>query len=112
LGLLGGRQTQVFLSAFLAQEKDAALRSAVLATMGAIRSDPDEIMRQGISRFVMSNPELKDSRLTTSLVNALDEISLYQGSLGQSGRIALMQLVTQAPSSLRPRIQKLLKDRP
>jgi hypothetical protein len=111
LGLIGGSGNAPFLSAFLARENDEYLALAVLAAMGSHRSDPGEIMRQGIQNFVFSRSAFS-SRLVSAVVSALEGLSLYSGSLGPYGRAALMQLVNQAPSSQRPRIQNLLKNMP
>ncbi|MDR3201241.1 MAG: hypothetical protein LBT68_07255 [Spirochaetales bacterium] len=114
LALLGRMQdsgSRELLCAFLMQEKDETLLSGVLSAMRAVRSDPDGIMRRGIYNFVISRGDLS-SRINSAVFNALDGISLYQGGLGQYGRTALLRILPGSPSTLRPRIQNILKDRP
>ncbi|MDR1933125.1 MAG: hypothetical protein LBQ57_09940 [Spirochaetales bacterium] len=113
LGRIQHRDYRDFLSSFLAREKDASLLLAVLSAMEAMRSDPDEVLRRGIYGFILSRVNnLQDTRLSAALVNALDGISLYHGSLGVYGRAALMQLLENSSPAARLRIQNLLKTRP
>jgi hypothetical protein len=111
LGLIGGSENGPFLSAFLGQEQDEFLILAILASMNAHRSDPGEVMRKGILDFVSSRSSM-NNRLVAAIVNTLDGLSSYSGRLGEYGKTALMRLANLAPSSMRLRIQNLLKDRP
>jgi hypothetical protein len=110
LGAIGGSENAPFLCAFLRQEKDEYLVRAILAAMGALRADPDDLMRREIQNLVLRGD--LSSRLVSAVVNALDELSLYSGSLGPYGRAALMRLIENSSPAMRRRVQTLLTNRP
>ncbi|MCL1818610.1 MAG: hypothetical protein FWG35_06740 [Spirochaetaceae bacterium] len=111
LARMGDAVNRDFFAALLAREKDPYILSAVLAAMAAQASDPDETMRRSIHRYTQSLPQ-PDSRRSAAIIQALDDISRYHGSLGQYGRAALMQLQPLVLNPLRQRIQNLLTTRP
>jgi outer membrane protein assembly factor BamB len=110
LGRIGGSENAPFLSAFLMREKDEYLLRAALAAMGSLRSDPGGLMRREIQNFVSRG--VLGGRLVSAVLGALEELSLYSGSLGPYGRAALLRLFENSSTQERQRIQSLLAGRP
>jgi hypothetical protein len=110
LGRIGGSENAPFLCALLRQEKDEYLVRAILAARGALRGDPEGLMRREIQNFVSGGGF--NRRFVSSVLNALEELSLYSGSLGLYGRAALLRLLENSSSPERRRIQTLLAARP